>query len=801
MPGSKSNSPAPLDKDRLRWEVPLLAAVFTFIVFLPALNNGFVDWDDDKNFLNNYLYRGLGLEQLKWMFTTTGMGTYAPLTCMTFGLDYLIWGMDPFGYHFTSVLLHSVNAFVFCMLCIKLFALAAGPGHRKSDLYLSAGFAALFFSIHPLRVESAVWLSDRIDVLSGTFYMSAMLLYISPRSGAGPAYSLWRRHLLPLAVFLLALFSKGIAISLPIALVLLDIYPLRRLPLDPKRWFSPEFRAVWLEKIPFFIISVLFGLAGYRAQINAGKILSLQVFGFGQRAAQVLFAAGFYIWKTLAPLNLAPLYELKAGLLSRQSLLGGILLFAITAGAIKYRRRWPAIPVVWIYYLAVLAPVSGILKIGSQAAADRYTYLPCLGFAALAGAALWKSRQASGAMVRNLGVAIACSTIAIFSLLSRQQIGIWHDSESLWRHTLAVNPGLEIAHYNFGVEMAARGSTAEAVEHWRTALLLNPDYSEAHNNFGAALAAQGRVDEAITHYREALRLNPSQVEAYNNLGAALAARGGFEEAVAYYRTALRLDPGYSGAHNNLGVSLAALGRPGEAIAEYETSLRLNPAQANAHFNFGAALAAQGRLDEAIEHYRAALRFYPSHTDAHNNLGIALAAQGKSDEAIAHWLAALRLNPAYTGLHYNLGVALAAQGRLDEAIAHYRAALRLNPAQADAHYNLGVALAAQGRLDEAITHYRAALRLDPAYADAHNNLGVALVARGRLDEAIAHYRAALRLAPGHVNAHYNFGTALAMQGKADEAITQYQTALRLNPDATYIRHNLDVVMKQRPASMK
>ena len=767
MPQKGSNSPVPADDGRLRWEIPLLAAAVTFIVFLPALNNGFVNWDDDKNFLDNFLYRGLGWEQLKWMFTTTGMGTYAPLTCMTFGLDYLIWGMDPAGYHFTSLLLHSMSALVFCMLCVKLFVLAVGPGHKKRDIYLSAGFAALFFSIHPLRVEPAVWLSDRIDVLSGLFYMSAMLLYLSVLSGDGPAAPSWRRRLLPLSAFLLALFSKGIAISLPVALVLLDIYPLRRLPSGPKRWFSPEFRRVWLEKIPYFVISFIFGLAGYRAQINAGKILSLHAFGFGQRIAQILFAAGFYILKTLAPLNLAPLYELKGGLLSPQPLLGGILLLAIAAAVVKYRRRWPALPVVLIYYLAVLAPVSGILKIGIQAAADRYSYLPCLGFAALAGAAFWKSRQISGAILRNLCLALACLTIVVFSLLSRAQITIWHDSESLWRHTIAVNPGLEIAQYNFGVELASRGRPAEAVAHWREALLLNPDYAEAHNNFGAALAAQGRVDEAIAHYREALRLNPSQVESYSNLGAALAAQGRFGEAIAYYRTALRLDPGYAGAHNNFGVALAALGKLDEAVAQYKTSLRLKPAQADAHYN----------------------------------LGIALAAQGKADEAIGHWQAALRFNPAYAGSHYNLGVALAAQGRGDEAIGQYLAELRLNPDQVDAHYNLGVALAAQGRLDEAIGHYRTALRLNPDHADAHNNLGVALVARGKLAEAIAHYRIALRLDPDSVNAHYNFGTALAMQGKTDEAIAQYQTALRLNPAAAYIRHNLDVVIKQRAAHMK
>ncbi len=388
-------APLPTENTRLDLLIPCLTAVVTFMVFLPALNNGFVNWDDMSNIAENQNYRGLGWQQLKWMFTTFHLGPYQPLSWVSYGIDYLLWGMKPFGYHLTNIILHSVNAAIFCLLNLKLLALStiASARERRADLYLSAAFAALFFSIHPLRVESVAWVTERRDVLSGLFYLLTLLWYVKSNSKEATQSPSWKRHVLPLIFCLFALLSKGMAISLPVVLLIIDFYPLKRLDLNSGSWFAGGNRAVWLEKLPYFLMAAAFGVVGVLGQAQAGALKSYENTGFSVRAAQVPFAVGFYIWKTVMPLKLSPLYKFIGGLTDPTVLLCSAVMLAFTAAAISVRRRWPVFPAVWFYYLVVLTPVSGIVKFGFQAKADRYTYLPCLGFAVLAGAGFITTRQ------------------------------------------------------------------------------------------------------------------------------------------------------------------------------------------------------------------------------------------------------------------------------------------------------------------------------------------------------------------------------------------------------------------------
>ena len=628
-----------IDKKRAVWLIPLFISALTFAIFLPALKNGFLNWDDVQNLTDNQKYRGLGFEQLKWIFTSYNLGPYTPITWVTYALDYLIWGMDPFGYHLTNVVMHSINALVFYFLCVKLLALTSPSStpEKKGGPYIPAGFAALFFAIHPLRVESVSWLSGRHDILSCLFYMLAIIYYISPRSAGGEHAPFWRRHILPLAAFLLALLSKGMAISLPAVLVLLDIYPLRRLSGDPRKWFSRETRDVWLEKIPFFVLAAILGTIGYICQAKTGALSSYQAFGLDSRATQILFAVFFYIRKTLIPLGLSPFYKLPAGfgLLNWQSLFAGSAIAAITAAAIALRRRRPEVLVVWVYYLLTLSPVVGMVKIGVQSAADRYTYLPCLGFAVLAGAGYRACRQNADKQLRNSCAILACLIISGLAFLTWRQEGIWRDSETLWKHTLAINQELDFPHYNLGLVLDAQGKTDEAVFHYREALRINPNFAQAHYNLGLIVAAQGKTDEAMKHYLETLRINPNYAEAHSRLGVVLAAQGKTDEAARHYLEALRINPGYVQAHNNLGLILAAQGKLNEASGHYIEALRINPDHAHAHNNLGLVLAVQGKTDEAARHYREALRIIPDYAQAHYNLGLILIAQGKTKEAENH----------------------------------------------------------------------------------------------------------------------------------------------------------------------
>src|SRR6266705_2241319 len=298
--------PSALPQRRGFWLVPALIALVTFAAFLPVLQNQFVDWDDQRNFLDNHHYRGLGWTHLRWMWTTH-LGHYIPLTWMTLGLDYLLWGMNPVGYHLTSLLLHAANAVVFFFVVRRLLTQAlSSPSERGHALAVSAGFAALLFAIHPLRVESVVWVTERRDVLSGLFYLLAILVYLRAcEQGASGRGGYW----LSVAVFVCALLSKSMVVNLPVVLLILDVYPLRRLG-GPIGWWSKPARRVYVEKIPFVLLAAAASVIALMAQLSFHAALSVAQLSVPGRLSVSAYGLGFYLWKMVAPVNLSPLYEL-----------------------------------------------------------------------------------------------------------------------------------------------------------------------------------------------------------------------------------------------------------------------------------------------------------------------------------------------------------------------------------------------------------------------------------------------------------------------------------------------------------
>ncbi|HBA61765.1 MAG TPA: hypothetical protein DCZ92_13335 [Elusimicrobia bacterium] len=667
------------DKKNLRAALALGVAAATFVVFAPAIKNGFVNWDDLGALLDNRHYRGFGWQNLKWMFTTFHMGLYQPLSWLTYALDHALWGMNPHGYHLTNILLHAAGASVFFLLCAELLRAARPEKEAGRGLLFSAAFAALFFSLHPLRVESVAWVTERRDVLSGLFYLLSIYWYVRARAAAAgqtrPA-SLG----LSLAAFVLALLSKGITVTLPAALLLLDLYPLRRLPPQPKLWFSPQARPVWREKLPYLVLGALFAAAGYAAQGSA--LRSFGEFGLGDRALHSLYSTMLYAAKTALPLNLSPLYQLSGGALPVY-LFGGLSFIIVTAALFFLRGRWPAGAAAWAFYLVTLAPVMGIVKFGAQAAADRYTYLSCLSFALLAGAGFLAAWRAAEGKYRGLSSAAACAVLLALAWSTNAQIKVWRDSETLWNRVLALDPGIDLAHNNLGTELLALGRAQEAFGHFEEALRLNPAYPGAHYNLGKYYEEKGLNPEAAEHYAEALRLDPRFARAGYNLGLLFEKQGKTGPALFYYEQAIKGDPGFAGAHYNAGTLLAALGELARAAGHFTEAVRIDPQYADAHTNLCAMLAAQGRLEDGIAHCSIALKLDPRNTKAHYNMALALASGGNRDEAARHYLAALELNPQFAEAHFNLAQLLAASGDKAGAAAHYALAIRLNPRLAPA----------------------------------------------------------------------------------------------------------------------
>lgn len=563
--------------------LPLAAGLGAALLFLPALANGFIDWDEGSLLLRNPWYRGLGPLNLAWMFSTVLMGHWMPLNWLSFGIDYLLWGMNPAGYHLTSVLLHAAGVAVFYCVAHSLL-LSALPDREASDPWLSAGalVAALVFGIHPLRVESVAWVTERRDVLSGLFYLLAVWAYLRyVARGAKSAY--WSA----LACFALALMSKSITASLPGILVLLDIYPLGRLG-GTTGWLTPAARRAWIEKLPFAALAVAGAAVAVRAIAVGGGLTPLGVLGVPDRAALSLYALAFYLEKLLWPASLSPLYELTLPVrpLGARFVLSALGVVAVTGVALLLRRRWPGLLAAWAAFALTLLPVLGVAHNGYQVAADRYTYLACLGPAALVGGgvAVWRRRALWPAAL----------TLLILSALTWMQVPVWRSDVSLWRRAVALEPGSGVARSNLGAALTAQGRFADAVAELERAVSLRPGYAEAWNNLGLAWAKQGRPAEAAKGFRRAVAIRSRFAEAWNNLGVTAALQGQGDAAMDAFRRAAAADPSLAEARDNLGLALAQAGRMEEAAEAFRGALAINPWFAEARRNLEQAERLLGR---------------------------------------------------------------------------------------------------------------------------------------------------------------------------------------------------------------
>jgi tetratricopeptide (TPR) repeat protein len=606
------NPPAAAPRDRQtpawRWRgagiCALLVAV-VFGVFGQTLGYGFVNYDDPSYVYDNpIIARGLSLDGLRWAFTHVHSSNWHPLTTLLHMADCQLYGLWPGGHHLTNVLLHAATAVLLFLLLLEM----TGAMWR-------AAFVAALFAIHPLRVESVAWVSELKDVLSGLFFMLTLRAYA--RYARHPAAR--GSYAMVILWFALGLMSKPILVTTPFLLLLLDYWPLGRLR------SSGELPLLLKEKIPFLALSAASSLATLLAQ--RGAMQTTAYLPLSLRLGNALIATMVYLGKMLYPARLAVLYPLSKGGVPAWLVVDAILLLtALTAGAWLLRRKQPAVLVGWLWYLGMLVPVIGIVQVGQQAYADRYTYLPGIGpcIAATWLAADWAG---SGHARRLVLGTVAAVALCALSLAAWHQAAYWRDSETLWLHTLECTTHNSVAHNNLGLAWFQQGRTEEAIAEYRQALRIDPNAAEAHNDLGVALFQQGRAPEALAEYRQALA-GPFAAQAHNNLGNALSRQGRPQDAIAEYREALRIKPYYADAIANLGNVLLQQGRTEEAIAQYREALSINPADAHTHNNLGVALRRQGKLDEAIAEYRQALRIDPADPSVQADLNNALLQQAQ-----------------------------------------------------------------------------------------------------------------------------------------------------------------------------
>ena len=655
----------------LLWLPPLGVAVLTLLVFLPALQNGFV-WDDEATVEENFAYRGLGWNRLRWMFTTFLMGHYQPLSWITLGFDYLVWGMNPFGYHLTNMVLHAANAVFFYFITRRLLSIAFSMPTNEAPWRLEVGsaFAALLFAIHPLRVESVAWVTERRDVLSGFFFLWTIYCYLRAALIAEPrSHRRWLAG--ALVVYTLSLLSKASAMTLPVVLLLLDIYPLRRLRGGLLAWYKPPLRKVLWEKLPFLGLALLFAATALFAQHITKTLKPLAEYDVASRIAQALYGLVFYLWKTLLPTGLSVLYELPTNTDSR------FLMVALTAGGIVMamglalfflRRRYPGVAIAGLYYVAMIAPVLGLVQSGPQLVADRYSYFSCMGWAVLSGAVasyvwgLWQQGNLSRTKFNLFGVTAAGLLLAL-GILTWRQTQFWHDSERLWNHALTIDPNSISAYINLGGEMRIQGKTDAAVLYYSKAASLRRNVALPYWNLGDLFMQRGELDEAARSYRKVLDIDPKSVRGYQGLAAVRAKQGHYEEAVALYFKALAAEPNNARVHNDFGGLLNSLGKVQNAYEQFRRAVELEPERREPYFNLGNLMVGQGDLSQAIAYYQLALEADPDYAEAHHNLGRVLAAEGKLDEAVSHFQQAVRIRPNFIAARESLVLVLQQQGKL------------------------------------------------------------------------------------------------------------------------------------------
>jgi len=621
----------------MRYKVTACAALFiiTLVVFWQTGEHQFINFDDPLYVTNNpHVKGGLTFRNITWAFTTTTASNWHPLTWLSHMVDVEIFGVNPRGHHLANVFIHILSTLLLFLLLDQI----------TGALWRSL-FVAALFAFHPLHVESVAWVAERKDVLSGFFWFLTLLFYaryVKHRTA--------KFYFLALSSFVAGLMTKPMLVTLPLIMLLLDYWPFHRFKHETAHGGIPVGLTLFSlvrEKVPFLLFSALSSVVTMYAQHKGEALKSLDVTPFDLSVGNAVIAYVKYLAKAIWPHDLAILYPFPSSVPLWQVFGSCVALLFISVVVIRFRRRYPYLLVGWFWFLVTLVPVIGLVQVGWQSMADRYTYIPLTGFFITVSWLVPDLMRGRPQRKVILGMVVAGIVFAS-AFTTWHQLGYWKDNISLYRHTLQVTAGNYPILNNYGIALADQGKVDEATKQYEEALRVWPRSALAHVNLGVTLANQGKFMEAIRHYNEALRLIPDYALAHGNLGRALANLGRIDEAMAHYEEALRIDPSFADIHLNLGLLLLKKGQDNLAFEHYATYLRLEPNSTKGPINMGAELAQQGKLEEAIGCFDQALAVDPDSVEAHFNLGIILARQNKPAEAAQHFSHVLRLKPDLEG---------------------------------------------------------------------------------------------------------------------------------------------------------
>jgi tetratricopeptide (TPR) repeat protein len=687
----------------------LALALATLATFWQVRGHEFITTFDDDLYIvdNDHVKAGLTFKGVVWAFTTAHAFNWHPLTWISHMLDCRFFDVNPAGHLFTNVLIHIANTLLLFLVLKR----------ATTNLWASA-FIAAAFALHPLHVESVAWASERKDVLSTFFGILAIWAYL--RYTEHPNI---QRYLLTALLFCLSLLSKQMLVTLPIVLLLLDYWPLGRLKLaqqssrnPPKTVPSVSIRRCLLEKVPLLLLSVAASLVVYLVQLRTGTVRSYLEFPLSCRITNALVAYVAYIGKMFWPAHLAIFYPHQEANLPLWQIIGsGLLLLLITAAAIYKARQKPYLLVGWLWYLVTALPVIGIVQVGVQAYADRYTYVPLTGLFIIIA---WGANDLFSRLCHRQAVLalVAVAVIAALGVMQHRQVKYWRDGMTLYTHATQVTKNNWWAYHHIGELFFREEKFDEAIKYLNDALRIKPDFADAHNNIGAALVRQEKFDEAIQHLTEALQINPASAEAHANLGFAFAKMGDDKQAIEHYLASLQIDPAQPETQFNLANSFMKKGELDRAVLHYQQALNLKSDYLEARSNLAKALANQGKLQQAIEHWQQLLQTNPNEPVVHNNLATAYYRLGDFDKAISHWQNALRLNPDNVSVLGKLAWLLATCNNPKYRNPNRAVELAENACKLTSYNNPGLldilaaAYAASGKFDDAVKTAQKALAI-------------------------------------------------------------------------------------------
>ncbi len=640
----------------------LILSAVTLAAYWPTTRHEFLNFDDPEYVVkNDHVQAGITAQSIRWAFTTLHASNWHPVTWLSHMLDCQLFGLAPGAHHAVGLGFHLANTLLLFLVL-----------RRMTGAVWRSAFVAALFALHPMHVESVAWISERKDVLSTFFALLTLWSYTSyvkrpeagnppsalrpPPSDLGLLASALRpltsaRYWLVLVFFALGLMSKQMLVTLPLILLLLDFWPLARVedkmfngftgqPVRPG--YGRSIKSLILEKWPFFALACAASVMTFIAQNKAGNVEPFDRWPLEIRIANAFVSYCTYVEKAFWPTNLAFFYP-SHKMVPWQAILAALLLTGISVAAYRRARSRPYFFVGWFWFLVMLLPVIGLVQLGDQAMADRYTYLPFVGlFIAVTwwiGDALpysrsWRIRVAAGAA--------ACAVLLACGAATQSQLKYWQNSLTLFGRSIEVTPRNALAHCYLGAALLDSGKTDQAAGHFRTALEIFPNYAYAYNYLGAVFIRKGNLDGAIAHFQRAAEILPGRAEFHNNLGISLLQKGRVDEAIAQLRTALEIQPDSAKGYDNLGTALLQTHQLDEAIANFEKGLGLHPGDANAQQSLGSAYLQKHQVDDAIVHFRKAQQIQPSFTQAHIDLGDALLQKGQLDEAIVQFQMALEL---------------------------------------------------------------------------------------------------------------------------------------------------------------